>query len=97
MVLAIIGVLVALLLPAVQAAREAARRALCASNLKQLGLAVQGYCDATGALPPAAATGPEWSNNFSMKARVLPYLEQAALFNAMNVSFFQLAPRTRPA
>ncbi len=91
-VIAIIGVLVALLLPAVQAAREAARRSRCANNLRQLGLAVQGYCDAHGALPPAAATGPEWSNNFSMKARVLPYLEQGALFDAMNVSFFQQAP-----
>ncbi len=90
-VIAIIGLLIALLLPAVQAAREAARRSQCVNNLKQLGLAVQGYTDANGALPPAAATGPEWSNNFSMKARVLPFLEQAALFNSMNVSFFQVA------
>ena len=88
-VLAVIGLLVALLLPAVQAAREAARRARCANNLKQLGLAIQGYCDADGALPPAAATGPEWSNNFSMKARVLPYLEQSALYNSLNMSYFQ--------
>src|ERR1700722_14935917 len=90
-VIAIIGLLIALLLPAVQAAREAARRSQCVNNLKQLGLAVQGYSDANGVLPPAAATGPEWSNNFSMKARILPFLEQAALFNSMNVSFFQVA------
>ena len=81
--------MIALLLPAVQAAREAARRSQCVNNLKQLGLAVQGYIDATGALPPAAATGPEWSNNFSMKVRVLPFIDQAALFNSMNMSFFQ--------
>jgi prepilin-type processing-associated H-X9-DG protein len=90
-VIAILGVLIALLLPAVQAARESARRSQCANNLKQLGLAVHGYCDVHGALPPAAATGPEWSNNFSMKARVLPYMEQAVLFDSMNVSFFQEA------
>src|SRR5271170_4954855 len=90
-VIAIIGLLIALLLPAVQAAREAARRSQCVNNLKQLGLAVQNYSDVNGALPPAAATGPEWSNNFSMKARVLPFLDQAALFNSLNMSYFQLA------
>ncbi len=90
-VIAIIGLLIALLLPAVQAAREAARRSQCVNNLKQLGLATQGYIDVHGALPPAAATGPEWSNNFSMKARILPYLDQAVLFNSMNMSFFQLS------
>jgi len=90
-VIAIIAILLALLLPSVQAAREAARRAQCVNNLKQLGLAVQSYSDVHGALPPAAATGPEGTNNFSMKARVLPYLEQGALFDSMNVSFFQEA------
>jgi prepilin-type N-terminal cleavage/methylation domain-containing protein/prepilin-type processing-associated H-X9-DG protein len=89
--IAIIGLLIALLLPAIQAAREAARRSQCVNNLKQLGLAVQNYTDVQGALPPAAATGPEWSNNFSMKARILPFLDQAPLFNSMNMSFFQVA------
>ena len=88
-VITILGVLVALLLPAVQSAREAARRMQCVNNLKQLGLAVQNYSGVNGALPPAAATGPEWSNNFSMKARVLPFMERASLFDALNTSFFQ--------
>jgi prepilin-type N-terminal cleavage/methylation domain-containing protein/prepilin-type processing-associated H-X9-DG protein len=88
-VISIIALLIALLLPAVQAAREAARRSQCVNNLKQLSLAIQNYCAAYDALPPAAATGPQYSNNFSMKARLLPYLEQTALYNSLNVSFFQ--------
>src|SRR5207237_63004 len=91
-VIAIIAVLIALLLPAVQAAREAARRSQCVNNLKQLGLAIQNYTDAVGALPPTATTSPSGfpsqpTNNFGMKARLLPYLEQGAMFNALNQSF----------
>jgi prepilin-type N-terminal cleavage/methylation domain-containing protein/prepilin-type processing-associated H-X9-DG protein len=95
-VIAIIAVLIALLLPAVQAARESARRSQCVNNLKQLGLAIQNYSESSGGLPPtcgthnmstgtgAAGTG---QNNFSMKARILPNLEQAAIFNSINMSF----------
>src|SRR5438067_2359060 len=90
-VIAIIAVLIALLLPAVQAAREAARRSQCVNNLKQLGLAVQNYSDAHGSLPPTGDNSNKnlypSSNNFGMKARLLPYLEQTALFNALNMSF----------
>jgi prepilin-type processing-associated H-X9-DG protein len=73
----------------VQVAREAARRSQCLSNIKQLGLGVQAYSDVNGALPPAAATGPEWSNNFSMKVRILPFIDQVPLFHSMNMSMFQ--------
>jgi prepilin-type N-terminal cleavage/methylation domain-containing protein/prepilin-type processing-associated H-X9-DG protein len=90
-VIAIIAVLIGLLLPAVQAAREAARRIQCVNNLKQLGLAIQNYHDANNAIPPdsmnSAPAGVGPSNNFSMKTRLLPYLEQAAMFNALNMSF----------
>ena len=90
-VIAIIAVLIALLLPAVQAAREAARRSQCVNNLKQLGLAIQNYSDANGSLPPTGdnnnvAVYPN-ANNFGMKTRILPFLEQTALFNALNMSF----------
>jgi prepilin-type N-terminal cleavage/methylation domain-containing protein/prepilin-type processing-associated H-X9-DG protein len=82
-VIAIIAVLIALLLPAVQAAREAARRIQCVNNLKQLGLAIQNYNDANGALPPTA-DGSAANTGFALKPRLLPFIEQTALFNATN-------------
>jgi prepilin-type N-terminal cleavage/methylation domain-containing protein/prepilin-type processing-associated H-X9-DG protein len=95
-VISIIGLLIALLLPAVQAAREAARRAQCVSNLKQLGLAVHNYESTHRTLPPGYVsnfdadgndTGPGWG----WAAMLLPPLEQNPLFNAVN---FNLAIET---
>ena len=88
-VIAIIAVLIALLLPAVQAAREAARRSQCVNNLKQLGLALQNYHDVNQALPPCGDSGEGNRTQvyIGQKARLLPFLEQGALANAMNYSF----------
>ena len=78
--IAIIGVLVALLLPAVQAAREAARRSQCTNNLKQLGLAIHNHHDSRGYMPPGTSQdqppyGPAASNwGASWMVYILPFI-----------------------
>jgi prepilin-type N-terminal cleavage/methylation domain-containing protein/prepilin-type processing-associated H-X9-DG protein len=84
-VIAIIGVLVSLLLPAVQAAREAARRTQCTNNLKQMGLALHNYLSANSeTLPSNGFTLSGYPNDHSVIARLLPYMEQASLYNLIN-------------
>jgi prepilin-type N-terminal cleavage/methylation domain-containing protein len=86
-VIAIIAVLIGLLLPAVQSAREAARRIQCVNNLKQLGLALQNYHDTTNAFPPAAQGGVgHVYMNYTGYSFLLPFIEQAAAFNTFNFS-----------
>ena len=80
-VIAIIGILIALLLPAVQAAREAARRLQCSNNLKQLALALHVYHASNCVLPPG---GYRDGNQLSWHARILPHVEQAALYDKID-------------
>jgi len=98
-VIAIIGVLVSLLLPAVQQSHEAARRAQCKNNLKQIGIALHGHHDTFGFLPGLAlcGAGPEDYNpgmqNIWFQFRhtppsvyLLPFVEQQAIFDQWNIN-----------
>jgi len=92
-VIAIIGVLVGLLLPAVQQAREAARRMTCVNNLKQTGLAMHGYYDSKRQLPSgyispgtsaADPSASETVKGYAWGFVLLPYMEQSSLFDSID-------------
>jgi prepilin-type N-terminal cleavage/methylation domain-containing protein/prepilin-type processing-associated H-X9-DG protein len=90
-VIAILGLLLGLLLPAVQKVRAAAARSQCANNLKQVGLACQSYHDADGSLPPGYVAAGPWSDGardttpgWGWAAFLLPYLEQDNLHRQLD-------------
>lgn len=93
--------MIALLLPAVQQAREAARRSQCKNNLKQLGLALHNYHDTFQVFPinvyggygDTASVGgyTQTSRSWSWSPRLLPYLDQAPLYNQLNIGISTLA------
>ncbi len=91
-VITIIGILMALLLPAVQSAREAARRAQCANNLKQLALAVINYESQHTVYPPSVqfdpGDDPAWTDRLRPNwiILILPFLEQEGLYHAFNLA-----------
>jgi prepilin-type N-terminal cleavage/methylation domain-containing protein len=85
-VIAIISVLIALLIPSVQAVREAAAKTQCANNVKQLALALHSFSDANHHLPLAAGFQGEtsWSGQkTSLFFQILPYVEQEALYKRL--------------
>jgi prepilin-type processing-associated H-X9-DG protein len=92
-VIAIIAVLIALLLPAVQAAREAARRAQCINNLKQIGLGLHNYHSAIGSFPLANAQANETTGvntdwgTWGAQSFMLPYMEQQPIYNSINFNW----------
>jgi prepilin-type N-terminal cleavage/methylation domain-containing protein/prepilin-type processing-associated H-X9-DG protein len=98
-VIAIIAVLISLLLPAVQSAREAARRAQCTNNLKQIGIALHNYHTANDVFPLGTSLQPTGSStsdeglwaSWSAQSLMLGYLEQQPLYNAINFSWGPLA------
>jgi prepilin-type N-terminal cleavage/methylation domain-containing protein/prepilin-type processing-associated H-X9-DG protein len=94
-VVAIIGLLIALLLPPVQKVREAANRVTCANNLKQLGLALHNYENTNGSFPPSNTGSPQ--KRHAWVAFILPYIEQQPLFNQYKSSANWNARPNRPA
>jgi prepilin-type processing-associated H-X9-DG protein/prepilin-type N-terminal cleavage/methylation domain-containing protein len=93
-VITIIGILIALLLPAVQAAREAARRMQCSKNHKEAALASHNYCSAKGALPQGVILGSS-SLEISGLTLLLPYLEQEGV--GFDLKYRPYDPQNWPA
>lgn len=85
-VLAVIGILIALLLPATRGSREASRRSQCKNNLKQIMVALHNYHDVYGAFPPAYTVGGEGQPLHSWRTLILPFIEQQSLYGRIDLS-----------
>jgi prepilin-type N-terminal cleavage/methylation domain-containing protein len=100
-VITIIGILIALLLPAVQGARGAARRLQCQNNLKQIGLAIQGYAAAYKTLPPGSIHTSSSAHNaqthwINWGIAILPHLEQEPLYHQYDSTLYNGHPNNLP-
>ena len=104
-VIAIIAILIGLLVPAVQKVREAAARAQCQNNLKQIGLACHNYHDVRKSFPPwaydfspapAGNTLGAQTQGHAPQTLILPYLEQQNVTNAVNINLSVIDPRNWP-
>jgi prepilin-type N-terminal cleavage/methylation domain-containing protein/prepilin-type processing-associated H-X9-DG protein len=93
-VIAIIGILINLLLPAVQKVREAANRMKCSHHLRQLGIALHHYHDAQGSFPPGVEDRvspehpeiPPYLFRWSAHAKLLPYIEQSTIYVSLDLN-----------
>jgi type II secretory pathway pseudopilin PulG len=85
-VIAVIGIVIALLIPSVRSAREPARRNSCMNNLKNISLALLRYEEEHGSLPPAYTVDEQGKRLHSWRALLLPYLEQSKLFESIDLS-----------
>jgi prepilin-type N-terminal cleavage/methylation domain-containing protein/prepilin-type processing-associated H-X9-DG protein len=109
--IAIIGILIALLLPAIQAARESARRTQCVNNIKQLAIAAHGYADVHGKLPPSGIVAEKSlplgqreypvfdqlsGKMYSWAVLLLPFMEETSLYNQFDMSKSVLEQTTDP-
>ena len=95
-VISVVGILMGLLLPAVQMAREAGRRAQCLNNLKQIGVAIHNYESSNGCFPPGYLSSPgvgfrdketgDWGPGWGWLTSLLPSIEQNNLYDTININ-----------
>ena len=90
------GIGTALLLPAVQQAREAARRSQSKNNLKQIGLALHNYLDVYNTFPPGGIVREDGTQLMSWQASILPYLDEAPLYSRINGNYGWNTPQNQP-